>query len=55
MNEEQRMNLRTLAYLLVMAGSTLSGGALAEDAGRGTTQITANYGVYFAGLHFGSR
>jgi Protein of unknown function (DUF3108) len=53
MNEEQRMNLRTLAFLLVMAGSTLSGGALAEDAGRGTTQITANYGVYFAGLHFG--
>jgi Protein of unknown function (DUF3108) len=47
------MNLRTLAFLLVMAGSALSGGALAEDAGRGTTQITANYGVYFVGLHFG--
>src|SRR3984893_15077258 len=47
------MNLRTLAFLLVIASSALSGGALAEDAGRGTTQITANYGVYFAGLHFG--
>ena len=26
---------------------------MAEDAGRGATQITANYGVYWAGLHFG--
>ena len=26
---------------------------MAEDAGRGATQITANYGVYGAGLHFG--
>jgi len=47
------MPLRLLALLLVMAGSAVSGGALAEDAGRGTTQITANYGVYFVGLHFG--
>jgi Protein of unknown function (DUF3108) len=47
------MPLRLLALLLVMAGSALSGEALAEDAGRGTTQITANYGVYFVGLHFG--
>jgi hypothetical protein len=47
------MPLRLVAFLLVMAGSALSGGALAENAGRGTTQITANYGVYFAGLHFG--
>src|SRR6478672_2364945 len=47
------MNLRTLGFLLVVAGSALSGRAFAEDAGRGATQITANYGVYFAGLHFG--
>jgi Protein of unknown function (DUF3108) len=47
------MTLRLVALLLVVASSALSRGALAEDAGRGTTQITANYGVYFAGLHFG--
>ena len=47
------MNLRTLGFLLVVAGSALSGRVFAEDAGRGATQITANYGVYFAGLHFG--
>jgi Protein of unknown function (DUF3108) len=47
------MPLRLVALLLVMVGSALNGGALAEDAGRGTTQITANYGVYFVGLHFG--
>jgi hypothetical protein len=47
------MNLRTLGFLLVVAGSALSGRAFAEDAGRGATQITANYGVYFVGLHFG--
>ena len=47
------MPLRLVAFLLVMAGSALSGRALAEDVGRGTIQITANYGVYFVGLHFG--
>src|SRR5262245_21136128 len=31
----------------------MSGDALAEDAGRATTRVTANYGVYWAGLHFG--
>jgi Protein of unknown function (DUF3108) len=46
------MTLRPLA-LLVIASSTLSGGAVAEDPGRGATQITANYGIYWAGLHFG--
>ena len=47
------MTLRLVAFLLVIASSTFSGGALAEDAGRGTTRITADYGVYWAGLHFG--
>jgi Protein of unknown function (DUF3108) len=47
------MPLRLVAFLLVMAGSALSDRALAEDVGRGTIQITANYGVYFVGLHFG--
>ena len=47
------MPLRLVAFLLVMAGTALSGRALAEDVGRGTIQITANYGVYFVGLHFG--
>jgi len=35
------------------AACLVSGGALAEDVGRATTQITANYGVYWAGLNFG--
>ena len=47
------MILRTFALLLVVTSSAFSGGAVAEDSGRGATQITANYGVYFAGLHFG--
>jgi len=38
---------------LVVASTLWSGGALAEDAARGTTQITATYGVYWSGLHFG--
>jgi hypothetical protein len=29
------------------------GGALAEDAGRAATRVSATYGVYWAGLHFG--
>src|SRR6516164_3707554 len=47
------MDLRTLGFLLVVAGGVLGGRAFAEDPRRGATQITANYGVYFAGLHFG--
>ncbi len=47
------MTLRPLALLLVIASSTLSGGAVAQDPGRGATQITANYGIYWAGFHFG--
>jgi len=26
---------------------------VAQDPGRGATQITANYGIYWAGFHFG--
>jgi hypothetical protein len=47
------MTLRPLALLLVIASSTLSGGAVAQGTGRGATQITANYGIYWAGFHFG--
>jgi hypothetical protein len=39
--------------VLVVAGSLFSGGAVAEHASRGGAQITANYGVYWAGLHLG--
>jgi Protein of unknown function (DUF3108) len=31
----------------------VASGAFAENGGRATTQVTANYGVYWAGLHFG--
>jgi hypothetical protein len=48
-----RMTFKPLAICLVVASTLLSGGALAEDAGQGATKITANYGVYWAGLHFG--
>jgi hypothetical protein len=48
-----RKTLEAFAIGLIVASALLSREALAEDAGRGTTQITANYGVYWAGLHFG--
>ena len=48
-----RMTLKPFAIGLIVASTLLRGGALAEDARRGATQITANYGVYWAGLHFG--
>ena len=44
---------REIAICLVVASTRLSGGALAEGAGQDATTITANYGVYWAGLHFG--
>jgi hypothetical protein len=47
------MTLRPIAICLVVASTLSSGGALAEDAAQGVTKITANYGVYWAGLHFG--
>jgi hypothetical protein len=47
------MTLKPFAIGLIVASALLSGGSFAEDAGRGTTQITVNYGVYWAGLHFG--
>lgn len=48
-----RMNLKPFAIGLIVASALLRGGALAEDARRAATRITANYGVYWAGLHFG--
>ena len=48
-----RMTLKPLAICLVVASALLRGGAFAEDAGQATTKITANYGVYWAGLRFG--
>jgi hypothetical protein len=45
--------LRPLAFHFVIASILLCVGALAQEAGRGATQITADYGVYWAGLHFG--
>ena len=39
--------------VLVLAGGLLNWSALAEDAGQHPTQIKANYGVYWAGLHLG--
>jgi hypothetical protein len=51
----QRIVKQTLSpfaiHLVVVC--LVSGGALAEDVSRAATQITANYGVYWAGLHFG--
>ena len=47
------MTFKPLAIGLVVASTLSSGGALAEDAGKGATKITANYGVYWAGLRFG--
>ena len=43
--------LRSFAVHLAVA-CLLAGGASAEDAGR-VVKVTANYGVYWAGLHFG--
>jgi hypothetical protein len=48
-----RMTLKPFAIGLIVASALLSGGASAEDARRAATRITANYGVYWAGLHFG--
>ena len=47
------MTLKPFAIGLIVAGALSGGGALAEDAGRAATRVTANYGVYWAGLHFG--
>lgn len=47
------MTLKPFAIGLIVASALLRGGALAEDARRAATRITANYGVYWAGLHFG--
>jgi Protein of unknown function (DUF3108) len=47
------MTFKPLAIGLVVASTLSSSGALAEDAGKGATKITANYGVYWAGLRFG--
>ena len=47
------MNLKPFAVGLIVASALLRDGALAEDAHRAATRITANYGVYWAGLHFG--
>jgi hypothetical protein len=47
------VTLRPLALHAVIACSLLTGGASAEIASQGTTNITANYGVYWAGLRFG--
>jgi hypothetical protein len=47
------MTLKPFAIGLIVASALLSDGAWAEDAGRAATRITANYGVYWAGLHFG--
>jgi Protein of unknown function (DUF3108) len=44
--------LRLFAIHLAVA-CLMSGGALAENAGSAATRVTANYGVYWAGLHFG--
>lgn len=51
--DASRMTLKRFTIGLIVASLLLRGGAFAEDAGRGATQITANYGVYWAGLHFG--
>src|SRR4029079_5128165 len=47
------MTLKPFVIGLIAASALLRGGALAEDARRDATRITANYGVYWAGLHFG--
>jgi hypothetical protein len=47
------MNLRPIGICLVVAATLFSGRALAEGAGQDATTITANYGVYWAGLRFG--
>ena len=53
------MTLKPFAIGLIVAGALSAGGALAvggalaEDAGRAATRVSATYGVYWAGLHFG--
>jgi hypothetical protein len=47
------MVTRSLALLTLVISLLMSGRVLAEDAGPGTTQITADYRVYFAGFHLG--
>ena len=53
------MTLKPFAIGLIVAGALSGGGALAvggalaEDAGRAATRVSATYGVYWAGLHFG--
>jgi hypothetical protein len=47
------MILRPIGTCLVVASFLVCGGALAEDADQGATTISANYGVYWAGLRFG--
>ena len=39
--------------IVILAGGLFSGSTFAEDAGPHATQIRANYGVYWAGLHLG--
>ena len=48
------MTLRPVGICLVVGSTLISGGALAEGGGQDATTITANYGVYWAGLHFGN-
>jgi hypothetical protein len=47
-----RQFLRRLTLDLIIL-CLMTGGALAQDADRAPTHITANYGVYWVGLHFG--
>ena len=53
------MTLKPFAIGLIVAGALSGGGALAvggalaQDAGRAATRVSATYGVYWAGLHFG--
>jgi Protein of unknown function (DUF3108) len=47
------MVARSLALFTLFICLLMSGRAFAEDAGSGTTQITADYRVYFASFHLG--
>jgi len=47
------MTLKPFDIGLIAASALLRGGALAEDGRRDATRIRANYGVYWAGRHFG--
>jgi Protein of unknown function (DUF3108) len=53
MSSPRRKSALRLFAVHLAVTCLVSGNAVAGDAGRATIRVTANYGVYWAGLHFG--